>query len=793
MCSWRMIGLGLCAAIAADVAAAAVAGLAPAPTVLLQRGGKDQPYADARSAVADARAGDVVLLGPGTHRGPLALTNANVTLRGVPGAVVNANDRHWKPQWSKAPQYGRRAFVSPVSFEPGAVSIDDRIMIDARESRDGMKLHDGGLSGDSRMPVQGVYTYLAKERLLVVSFADDRSPADHRIEASPNGTTAIAVRGADACRVESLIVTGGDTGIAFEHTTNSVAERCLVYSVDTCVRLGPGASLCKVLSCDLTMNPDSLSLDCEQMSVGKAVWHAHKWVGTYDKRCVLAAQSGTNNEVAFNYLYNMWDGVDIDTGVGKADVEEHYKNTVFKGIARFNRGLKVHHNRLDLAHDDALEPGDELVDNQWYANFVTRARCAVRFKTISLGPFYFYDNVVLDSGNGLRLYKSSPACATVYIFNNVVRHRTGIIYLKMENVCWDDPWLTATLPKGTPGFHIFNNVLVCSTPFASVEGNVAPNFISDYNLYTAAATDAFPQEESDRHSLFGGSPAFVDMTNGNWRLAAGSPGKGAGCAPSAFCPALPSELAGRADAAGLDMGLADLASDARTPLGPVSGLWELARKSINLGERDGARFSLDPARFVPLRPLWGTGVPGTGSLEPQSVMPPNPPRAERTPTPALTRTGDLLRNGSFTTISENGGLPADWTLSGAAELSLEKTGDENRLKLTIVRASSEQGSLAQTIAGLPADTQLVLSGKIRGSKDGGAYLQVKLKDGKQEVGRFSSGKCGTGEKELQIAFSTGNASAVSVQCRFSQETAGETVWLSNLTLKTDEMKAQGEK
>lgn len=775
------LGLALVASRAPGVPAPASL-LAPATTVTLQHSGASIPFPDARSAVAAARTGDVVLLGPGTHRGPLVLTNASVTIRGEDGACVNANDPSWTPRWEKAPQFGRLAFASPIPFEPVTVTVDDRVMIDARASRGGLVLHDKGLDQDSRIPLQGVFTYLAKEHRLIVSFPDGSDPAGRRIEAAPVDTTAVAVRGADNCRIERLIVTGGETGIGLEHTQGSVVDHCLVYSVDTCIQFGKGASSCRALSCDLTMNPDALNLDCDQLNVGKAVWHAHKHVGTYDKHAVLAEQAGDNNEVAGSYLYNMWDGVENDSGVSREDVAAHYSNQVFKGIAEFNRGLKIHHNRLDLAMDDALEPGDELVDNQWFANVITRARCAARFKTVALGPFYFYDNVVLDSGNCLRLYKSMPACATVYIFNNVIRHKTGIIYLKVDDVCWSDPWLARTMPRGTPGFRIFNNVFVCTTAFANTDGGtVAPNFVADYNLYTAATTPAYPTNGLDPHSLFGASPVFADVTNGNWRLATNSPGKGAGCALSAFCPKLPPELAARAGERAPDLGVPGI--DA--PRGPVSGLWQLAQTSINLGERDVAAFSLDPSHFVPLRPLWDKAVPGTLPLDPYPVAPSKPQPAKQTERAVVVvgdQPADVLRNGTFAKLAE-GGTPAEWRLYGSATFNLEGTEDDVRLNLTTKTVSPETGSLSQTITGLPPDTQLVLTGKVRGSKDKLASLQIKLKDGKREIKRFNSGPADTEEKELRITCSTLNATSIAVECRYSQGAAGEHIWLSDFKLQ----------
>jgi hypothetical protein len=779
----------LCACLACAVAAAAPAPIdlfAPAAGVAIERDGRTpQAFATVAEALTAATAPCVVRLAPGTHRGPVAVTRPGIVLRGDPGARIDANNAGWQPQWAKTPAHGRLAYASPIPFAPGAVSVDDRLMIDARESRGGLALHDGGLGNDSRVPLQGVYTYVEKDRQLVVSFPDGASPVGRRFAASPRGVAAVTIRGANDCRVEGLIVTGGETGILLEQTTNSVVERCLVYATDVCVRLGQGAASCKVLSNDLAMNPDALNLDCDRIAVGKAVWHAHKRVGTYDKWSVLADQAGADNEVAYNYLHNGWDGVENLTGVGKEDVAAHYTNRVYKGIAPFNRGLRVHHNRVDLMMDDALEPNDQTADHQWYANFVTRARCAVRFKNISLGPLHFFDNVLLDSGTALRIYKSSPACADVFIYNNVVRDDAGIVYLEMGSVCWDDPWLAATLPRGTPSFRILNNVFVCDSPFANQASDVPPNFVSDHNLYTApaaAAAAGFPPKGSDAHSLFDARPVFRDVANLDWRLADGSAGEGAGRALAGFLPAVPSGAAAFADVTAPDMGVLAVEAERARPNGPTSGLWELAAAQLRLGERDVADFALedDP---TPLRPLWGRGVPGTGPLgtkpapkqTPPTSAPAEPHRVQLGDAPA-----DGLRNGALGDFAH--GVPAGWTLYGRAALTREEAEGGGRLRVSVQHPEHEQGSLSQTIAGLPADAKLVLAGKVRATKDGMAYLQIKLKDGRKEIGRHSSPKCGTDERELRVECPVGAATAVTVLCRFSQESAGESAWFSDLRL-----------
>lgn len=479
--------------------------LAPAAGVVLERGTDAFQHATLAEALAAARADDVLRLAPGTHRGPVVLDRPGLVLRGEPGARIDANESGWTPQWTPAPQFGRHAFTTPIPFAPGGVTLDDRALIDARESRGGLTIHADGVGRGGRSVLQGLFTWIEKQGLLLVSFAQPLNPLEHRIEVSRRDIATVTIRDADRCRVENLILTGGAAGIRFERTRDSVARQCLVYAVDAGVVFGPAATDCRVQSCDITWNPDALGIDCDPASglAGDDAWKAHKQFGTYDKYGILAHCSGEGNEVDGCYLYNVWDGISTADGVGKNDVREHFETYVFKGISRFNRGLKVHHTRIDLALDDAMEPGNELVGAEWHHNVVTRARCGVRFKTLTLGPFFFHNNVVVDCGNGLRLYKSTPECATLFVAHNVIRDKTGIIYHDMGSVCWDDPWLADRLPRGTPGFRLYNNLFVCDTPFANYDGNVPPNFQGDGNLYTASDRSVLHQAGIDTHGTFG--------------------------------------------------------------------------------------------------------------------------------------------------------------------------------------------------------------------------------------------------------------------------------------------------
>lgn len=570
-----------------------------ATEVKVVRDGQTFGSPSAMAALKHAQRGDIIKLGAGTHQGPLILDTPNITLCGKVGTLVrvNGNDATWQPSWQRALEYGSFAWRSEIPFEPVTMSIDQRAMIHATESRGGLSVHAQGAGRGGRTPLRGVFTYLASQKQVVVSFASDLQPSEHDIEAARKGSNAIVVQ-ADNCTVRNLIATGGDAAILLTHTSESVVDHCLVYAANAGIRVGQNATRCKVSHCDITWNQDAVSLDCDRETglAGDDVWITHKRFGTYDKWGIEIDRAGPDNEVCYNYVYDVWNGIQNSNGVSKDATAAHYRDHVFKGISTHNVGLKVHHNRVDLTMDDALEPGNELVDNHWYSNVVTRARCAARFKTIEMGPFYFYDNTLLQCGDGLRLYKTAPKQATVFIFNNVVEHPNGIIYHKVDDVAWGDAWLRKNLKRGTPGFALFNNLFICEQPFANQAGStVTPNFKSDFNLYTASHDPAMILRGFDKHSLFNAHPQFVDPSQGNYALSKNSVGQQRGINIASQIPhAVNLPISNTLQPS---MGRLNIDAD-QTPRGPVSGLWYIAQNPLNLGERDITYYRQEPMRWV---------------------------------------------------------------------------------------------------------------------------------------------------------------------------------------------------
>lgn len=570
-----------------------------ATEVKIIRNGKTLNQPSAIIALRKAHDGDIIELGNGTHQGPLTLDKPNLIVRAKSGVLarVNGNDNSWKPVWERVAEYGSYAWQSAINFSPVTMSIDQRTMIHATQSRGGLTVHADGAGRGSRLPLRSVFTYIASSQTVIVSFASDIDPTQHVIEAARQGTSAITIS-ANGCTVQNIIANGGEAAILLTNTADSVVEHCLAYGADAGIRLGQGATRCKVLHCDVTWNQDAVSIDCDRESglAGDDVWITHKRFGTYDKWGIDIDRAGPDNIVAYNYVYDVWNGIQNGNGVSKDEVAAHYRDNIFKGISTNNVGLKVHHNRIDLTMDDALEPGNELMDNQWYSNIVTRARCAARLKTIEMGPFYFFDNVLLQCSDGLRLYKSAPKQAAVYIFNNVIDHPNGIIYHKVDDVAWSDPWLRKNLKRGTPGFDLFNNIFLCEQPFTNQAGSeVTPNFKSDFNCYTSSHDPAMILRGFDQHSQFTAKPTFVDPTHGNYALTPKSVGilQGTHIAQRlAHQVTLPFSQTQQPN-----MGRLNIDAN-QTPHGPTSGLWEACEKPLNLGERDITYYKQEPRRWI---------------------------------------------------------------------------------------------------------------------------------------------------------------------------------------------------
>ncbi len=544
-------------------------------------------YDGIRQALDAAKPGDVIRLTPGRHQGPVVINKDRITLKGDAGAVITGAAQ-WKPEWRAEPEYGH-AFSSPLSFEPRVMQCNDRFMINivAGRAKDGLKkIHRDGVGRSGRNVLQSMFTYLKAEKRVIVSFASPVNIEDVRIEAAVAGS-ALTVSAND-CVVEGIIVYGGTHGVTFENASRSIVRNCVMLSSENKVVFGKNSNSCKLYSCDITLNPDGMNFNARSGNDNPSwdVWVAHKSYGTYDKTGIFFEAAGSNNEAYSNYVYNVWNGIGSDNGVGPNGIVDFYKNSVFPQKTELNRSERVHHNRVDLCMDDGLEPGGDLYDCWWYGNMITRALCGIRIKGVGVGPFYLFDNVMRYCNDGMRFYKTTAPQAEAFIYHNYIEHEYAICYHSINQVPWNNPELDKLLPvKGSPGYHAYNNVFVSPEMLKPLPEGFVPNHQGDGNFYTSPRPEILPKS-IDANSRFNGKFTPVNAKAGDFAAKPGTEFGGI-------------DLSGRklplwrqAPA-----GLLKIEPEL-LPHGPVSGLWETAAGIFNIGERNPGEFTLVPLRLV---------------------------------------------------------------------------------------------------------------------------------------------------------------------------------------------------
>ncbi len=542
-------------------------------------------------AIEKAASGSTVIIDGGTHRGPFVIARDGLTLRGKNGAVITAS-QDWKPDWRPEPEYGF-AFSSPIPFEPKVMHCDGRFMINVTQKRagDGLKkIHRDGVGRSGRNVLRGVFTYLPGEKRVLVSFHQKTDISKLNIEASCPAP-AITLSGKNIV-LEDLIVFGGDANVCFRDADYCAVRRCLLIGGNDNVLFSTNANYCKVENCDITLNPAGMTLNAMAGSSKPAwdVWVAHKYFGTYDKTGVMFINSGTGNEVCGNYIYNVWNGVTSGSDAGPDEIVKYYREFVFPQKAVYNIDQKIHHNRIDLCMDDALEPGGDLHKAKWYSNLITRAMCGTRIKGVGVGPFYYFDNTMRYCNDGVRFYKTTAPQSLAFVYHNYLEHPYAICYHSINQVSWNNKELEKLLPvKGSPGYHAFNNVFVAPEMLKPLPEGFIPNHKGDGNLYTCPRPAILP-ESIDKNSKFSGKFEPVNAAAGDFRT---KPGTGfTGIDLSEY--KLPfAERAGKAPTAGL-LGI----EPEKIPHGPVSGLWDKAAARFNLGEIPANEFSLTSHRYL---------------------------------------------------------------------------------------------------------------------------------------------------------------------------------------------------
>lgn len=553
----------------------AAAGTAEAPRQSVQR------------ALDDAGPGDVVRLLPGVHRERVSFTHGGtygrpVVLEGTDGAVIDGSEPvtlHWEP----ANDVAQGTYRAAVPFNPRTIIVDGKLLLILNEPRvtgDGpvdeqwrwQNIFRNGVR-DRWAGVRGIGFYQSDTKQLLVRFENNRDPREMDFRLTPEAPV-IHIDGADRCVVRNLEIRNALDGVRIENSTGSVVEHCKIGPADNGVWMDEGADRCTVRFNTITRNPLSVynNETPELNEFSWDTWLVEKRAGFWGGQGVLMRRTEGGHQVHDNYIHDHWDGIQ----------DRHWERVqtppdVRVELGRYNQDLNIHHNRIELTNDDALEPNGAEINCQWHDNVMINTRCGLRVKTVDVGPMYIYGNMFLNNREDIRFFGSlelNPA--EVYIYHNSSTARAAITSNKVHSI-------------GTPNYHVYNNLFWVRQWWHNNGGSVDPNWTADHNVFVRWGDDERWSEMRkvseamglDRHSrwLEDADAPYADVADGDLSLTPDSPARQAGADLAALLgrslPGLDEHPGTRPDAGALPYGkpMPTIPRDPSTVEVIPAGLW----------------------------------------------------------------------------------------------------------------------------------------------------------------------------------------------------------------------------
>lgn len=368
-------------------------------------GSPGAPFATIQQALDMARAGDTVLVGPGTFSENLVSRvsgreGAPIVIRGTlgpggerlsriaPGLTVDP------ASWTPAPEIGPGVFENRApGFEPALLTIDGRTVAfvhrnHAERAAEMMSWPDdhrlelrpagretpaltipfwetlGALMTHHPDPESGIFR---------LRLSGGRNPADHEVRVLPP-EAAVTVANHAFIEIRDLEIVGGGAGVVIRGigAHDNLVDNCSVGNARMRIGISNGASRNTVSNCVLAMN----------------------FFGT-----APGAHGGGNTEAhgRKQYLYNFFKFVQ---GVSASDdVSIQFRGSPRDNIVRHNlfdggllgiscwagtTGLRVHHNEIRGMSSVGITTGAGSVDNRFHDNLLSDCNINIRMGSYNL-------------------------------------------------------------------------------------------------------------------------------------------------------------------------------------------------------------------------------------------------------------------------------------------------------------------------------------------------------------------------------------------------------------------------
>lgn len=357
------------------------------------------PFKTIRRAVAAAAAGDTIRVHRGVYHERIVVNHGGLpgrplTIQGDPGATIHGGDvvKDWE-------HVGNGLYKkSGLACEPIHMTWDEYfVMFTGRDMKTAAKYLFGDAKGSDWDGIEVAFT--SQGNTAWVRARNGEDPNKHTVTVAPLmtcGGATVSVVDADHVIVRGFQIEGGDTGVYLKRASDCTIERNAIRHGKNGVLIHYGSHRDKVLDNYVTLgiHGEMNKLRATPL-VAEHIVMMIKGDGRFDHEAVKLEYAGHDHEIAYNMIYQHWDGMKAYSIRGFYDMED------VEIVSQANgRNIRWHHNIICDTWDWAIEPMGGEVNAEYHHNLIYGSPGS-RIKRIGTGPCYWYKNCYAFPYRGL--------------------------------------------------------------------------------------------------------------------------------------------------------------------------------------------------------------------------------------------------------------------------------------------------------------------------------------------------------------------------------------------------------
>ena len=358
-----------------------------------------KPFRTVQRAVDKAPPGSTIIVRPGLYRERVVVTGGGapgkpLTIRGEAGAILHGGDAAKGWERVGAGLYKKSGFP----YRPMHMTWDGRFVLFTRKhKKTAARYLFGKPTPEDWEGIEVAFT--SEGDTAWVRSRTGANPDDHAVTVCPahhEGGATVLIRDARHVVLRGLTIRGGDAGVKLERASDCVVERNAIEHGKETVELARGCHRNKILDNYITLKTFGdmnwmTSSDLTRRHIVMMI----KGDGRYDHHGIHMGWSGHDNEIAYNKIYQHWDGFKMYSIRGFHSMED-----VEKVSRLFMRNTKFHHNIVCETWDWGIEPMGGEVNAEYHHNLLYWTQGS-RIKRIGTGPAYWHNNYYACPYKGL--------------------------------------------------------------------------------------------------------------------------------------------------------------------------------------------------------------------------------------------------------------------------------------------------------------------------------------------------------------------------------------------------------